>query len=259
MRGFVVKNLNLNALMLAMLGVMLSGCGEKQTSSVSGTTTAQPSSSQTTKYLGENAKEVEWLVLRPTGAVVLLKAPCGAQSEYFKAGVFAYDGKATSPSAQRKGCYRFQPSEDNSGMIHVVDSDGVSLGARIVDVSVEEAFAPENYFLPLDNDPRRQWPQIEALGVAVTKFGSKPSYQTIGLTRQPCPVNKSWFLSRHIPQANADDYEGCWYEANEQVEVRAIDYSTKPLKLTETGIFVRKEAFFDATTIQTIPLKYNWK
>lgn len=257
--GGEVSTSNWNALMIALIGAMSSGCGEKQTAPAAKMANESLLASQTTKYLGDNAKAVNWLVLRPTGAVVLLKAPCGAQSEYFKATAFAYEGKEPSPTASRKGCYRFQPSEHSSNLIHVVDSDGVVLGGRIVDVSTDEAFGPENYFLPLDNDPRRQWPQIEALGVAVLQFNNEPSYETIGLTRQSCPVDKSWYLARHIPQASADDYEGCWREVDDQVEVRSIDYMTKPLKLTETGLFVSKDAFFDATTIHATPLKYAWK
>lgn len=203
-------------------------------------------------YLGDNAKVVERLVIRSTGAIVILKEPCGAQAGYLRARVFAYEGNSKIPTAQRAGCY-------NESNRQVYESDGVSIGNPLVDVPTEESFSPATYFLPLDNDPRNQPPKIEALGVGSEKSQEETNFITIGITRQPCPIDGKWLLARHIPTSRADNHEKCWRDTNSSfIEVRNFDYSAKPLRLEKEKLLVPKDVFFEATTIHTTPKKYSW-
>jgi hypothetical protein len=138
---------------------------------------------------------------------------------------------------------------------------GITIGKLILEISTAEAFDPTNFFLPLDNDPHRTPPKIEALGVnklTFKGFEGSPDYDTIGLTRQACPVAKGWFLVRHIPTGTADPYERCWMENGNAVVIREIDYSVNPLALSEDEESVDKDRFFAAGTVATTPLKYKW-
>jgi len=251
-------------LLLVFATISVIGCtvqSDNQTHAKLSPTTLQTPSSPSAKerpaaYLGDNAKLVYLLFIRPTGAVVMLKEPCGAETGYFKAKVFAYDSGSPAPTAQRAGCYR--KMEPGRHTIKIYQSNGVSIGNVLVEVPIDETFGPEYYFLPLDNDPRNQWPKIEALAMAPAKSQYGTYYDTIGLTRQPCPIANNWLLARHIPEGNADSYETCWREVGGSIEVRGFDYSTKPLKLFDTGTIVSKAAFFDAATIHSTPQKYSW-
>jgi hypothetical protein len=144
------------------------------------------------------------------------------------------------------------------GKIKILESDGATLGNLLLEVPVSEAFTPKDFFLPLDSDPRNTPPRIEAIGVAITMFEGKASYDTIGLTRQACPVESGWFLARHIPVASADPYEKCWMERATTVVVRDIDHSTNPAALDKSEEVIDKDRFFAAGGIATSPAKYRW-
>ena len=212
-----------------------------------------------TAYLDKNAAIINWLVLRPTEAIVLLTEPCGVQKKYLKAKVFGYENGKIVPSVEHSGCYNDNDRElGPNGKIKVVESDGTSIGKLIVEVPVSEAFTPKNYFLPLDNDPRNTLPKIEALGVILntTQFGT--DFDTIGLTRQVCPFDKTLLLARHIPVANADGYERCWMEKGQTIVIRDVDYPDNIPTLSKNETSIDKNYFFAASTVSNTPLKYKW-
>jgi hypothetical protein len=210
-------------------------------------------------YLGNEADEVAWLLLRPGSAAVLLTEPCGNQEKFHKAKLFAYEGGKSTPVAEHHGCYNDEDREMGpQGKIKILESDGATLGKLLLEVPVSEAFTPKDFFLPLDNDPRNTPPRIEAVGVAITMFEGKATYDMLGLTRQACPVASGWFLARHIPVASADPYEKCWMERASTVVVRDIDQSQNPATLDKTEEVIEKDRFFAAGGIATSPVKYKW-
>jgi hypothetical protein len=243
------------AIYLSALVGLIGGCSKS--SSTSDATLSAPATE--TLYLGKEADNVAWLLLRPSGAAVLLTEPCGVQEKFHKAKVFNYESGKSTPVAEHSGCYNDEDREMGpQGKIKILDSDGVRLGNPLLEVPVSEAFTPKDFFLPLDNDPRNTPPKIEAIGVGTTTFENKVDYDTIGLTRQPCPVEPGWFLARHIPAASADPYERCWMEKGNTVVVRDIDQSTNPATLDKSEEVIDKDRFFAAGTISKTPAKYQW-
>lgn len=254
---------SMKSLLIGSAGIALvaSGCsnsGAPPPSASSGANSAPAARSRA--YLGKEADVIRWIVLRPSGVVVLLSEPCGVQQDYFRAKLFSYEPTKATPAAEHDGCYSEKGRTPGpEGMITVYESDGTTIGKSILEVSVSEAFTPKYFFLPLDNDPRNTRPRIEAVGVSSSKYDTGTDYFPIGLTRQPCPFDKAWLLARHIPEGNADSYERCWQERGNSVVLRDATYSeNEPPKLSPDGELVDKAGFFSAATLATTPVKYDW-
>jgi hypothetical protein len=242
-------------LYICALASLVGGCS-KSRSTTEGTASAPASAAA---YLGKDADEVAWLLLRPGSAAVLLTEPCGAQEKFHKAKLFSYEGGKSTPAVARAGCYNDEDREMGpQGKIKVLASDGAVLGDLLLEVPVGEAFTPRDFFLPLDSDPRNTPPKIEAIAVGTTMFEGKIEYDTIGLTRQACPLERGWFLARHIPVASADPYEKCWMARGSTVVVRDIDRSASPATLDKSEELIDKDHFFAAGALSTMPAKYTW-
>lgn len=210
-------------------------------------------------FLGKDADNIAWLLLRPSGAAVLFTEPCGVQERFHRAEIFSYESGRSTPVAEHSGCYNDEDREMGpQGKIKILESDGVRLGNLLLEVPVSEAFTPKDFFLPLDSDPGNTTPKIEAIAVGTTTFENKVDYDTIGLTRQVCPVERGWFLARHIPVASADPYEKCWMEKGNTVVVRDIDQSANPATLDNSDEVIDKDRFFAAEGISKTPTKYKW-
>ena len=242
--------------LIALMTFFVSGCS-KHTPSDS--TASDSTSKPLVEYLSKDTANIKWLMLRPTGAIVLFNEPCGVQQKYFKAKIFVYENGKSAPSTEHTGCYNDEDREFGpDGKIKIVESDGTTIGKLIVEIPFSELFDPKDYFLPLDNDPRNSPPKIEALGVISNKLESGSYYETIGLTRQACPFDSKLLLARHIPVASADGYEKCWQENGQTIIVHDVDYSGATPRLSADGTNIDKNSFFSASTVKNTPLKYEW-
>ncbi len=85
------------------LSVLTGGCSKNGPATVS-TATTTSDSAPATAYLGKDQDGIAWLLLRPSGAAVLLTASCGVQEIYHKAIVFSYDDGNATPAAKHLGC-----------------------------------------------------------------------------------------------------------------------------------------------------------
>ncbi len=188
----------------------------------------------------------------------MLRERCGVHQEYGKAKVFAYSEGIPSPTAEKEGCWRREGQLSREGDLAVYESNGVDIGKLIVSVKVEASFSPKWFFLPLDNDPRREKPKIVAVANQDTVYNGFHLRNPIGLTRQKCPIGLDWQLARYIPQASHDDFEGCWRQSERGIEIKNIDYDKNPLKLSKQTEFFSKNLFFEAGSLHTRPLKFAW-
>ena len=240
---------------LCAWAALIGGCSKSSPT----TDATLPAPATATAFLGKEADNVAWLLLRPASAAVLLTEPCGAQDKFHEARLFSYESGKSTAISQHSGCYNDEDREMGpQGKIKILEGDGAKLGNLLLEVPVSEAFTPKDFFLPLDNDPRNTPPRIEAIGVGTTTFENKVDYDPIGLTRQLCPVATGWFLARHIPVASADPYEKCWKEQGNSVVVRDIDQSANPATLDKSEELIDKDRFFAAGTISNTPAKYQW-
>lgn len=214
--------------------------------------------SRSSAYLGKEADLISRIVLRPGRAIVLLSEPCGILHGYSRARLFSYEPMKSAPKAERDGCYsKTGPAAEANGSIVVYESDGTLLGKAIAAALAAEAFAPRHFFMPFGGDAGHLQPKIVAIGVLASKHQSGSDYSPIGLTRQPCPVDATWFLAQHIP-AGRDD-QGCWQERGNSLAIRAIDHSNnRPPRLSPDEKLADKAGFFAAATLATTPVKYDW-
>lgn len=98
----------------------------------------------------------------------MLREKCGVHQKYGKAKVFAYPEGTTSAATEKQGCWRREGELSRMGDLAVYESDGVTIGKLIVSVKVGESFDPMHFFLPIDNDPRREKPKIIAVAKQLT-------------------------------------------------------------------------------------------
>lgn len=208
-------------------------------------------------YLGKEADLISRIVLRPAHAIVLLSEPCGVLHGYSRARLFSYRAMKSTPTAERDGCYgKTDRAPDSNGSIVIYASDGTTLGKVIAAAPAAEAFAPRKFFVPF-GDAGHPPPKIVAIGVLAPKHPTARDYSSIGLTRQPCPVDASWFLARHIPAGRSD--QGCWEPRGDSIAIRDIDSSNRHApRLSPEEKLVDKAGFFAAATLATTPIKYDW-
>jgi hypothetical protein len=207
-------------------------------------------------YLGKEADLIGGIVLRPAAAIVLLSEPCGAQPGYARARLFSYQPMQKAPAAEHDGCY--SKKDRKAGTIVVYASDGTAIGKPILQVPAAEAFAPRYFFLPPEGDARDLQPRIVAVGESPPNRATGTDYSSLGLTTQPCPLEKGWLLARHIA-SSSDGYQRCWQERGNSIAVRMLRHAKNaPPQLSAHERLVDKSAFFAAATLATTPLKYDW-
>ena len=234
--------------LILILAPFLAACGKP----------SPPAVKHKFRPLGDEARIIEWLWLSKTGAVVMLREKCGVHQKYGKAKVFAYSEGKPSATTEKQGCWHREGELSRMGDLVVYESDGVAIGKLIVSVKVGESFNPMHFFLPLDNDPRREKPKIVAVANHVT-IEEKWIYDNpIGLTLQQCPIEPDWQLARHIPAGSRDDFERCWRRTERGIEIKEIDYSQNPLKLSKESKFFDQNLFFQADSLHTKPTKFTW-
>lgn len=251
--------MKLTAIAGLLVAAFLSGISSGNVAGDSGPDGANPASHGNPKaYLGKEADLIGGIVLRPAAAIVLLSEPCGAQPGYARARLFSYQPMQSAPTAEHDGCY--SKKDRKAGTIVVYASDGTSIGKPILQVPGAEAFAPRYFFLPPEGDAGDLQSRIVAVGESPPNRATGTDYSSLGLTTQPCPLQKGWLLARHIATSTSDGSRRCWQERGNSIAVRIPRHSKNaPRQLSADERLVDKAAFFAAATLATTPLKYDWR